>query len=98
MSPNPAADYDAAIDHAVWFDLSANGKIEIAGPEALAFLHNLATQDVKTLPLHAARETFLTTSKARMVAHGGISHLRDDVVLLDVAPGLAVDGGGVENH
>ncbi len=89
MTPDAAADYYAAVNHAAWFDLSTHGKIEIAGPEARAYLHNLATQDVKTLPLHTARETFLTTSKARVVAHGWISHLRDDVVLLDVAPGLA---------
>ena len=89
MAPFFPADYDAAVNGAVWFDLSANSKIEVAGPEARAFLHNLATQDVKGLPLHAACETFLTTSKARVVAHAFISHMRDDVLLLDTAPGLA---------
>lgn len=89
MTPISAAEYDAAINQAVWFDLSAHGKIEVAGPEACVFLNNLATQDVKGLALHASCESFLTTNKARVVAHAMISHVRDDVFLLDVAPDLA---------
>ena len=89
LPTNPNNDYDAAVNHAVWFDFSACGKVEISGPEACAFLHNLATQDVKNLPLHASCEAFLTTNKARVVAHVSISRVKDDLLLLDFAPGLA---------
>ncbi len=85
----PSGDYSAAVNDSAWFDLSARGKIELAGPEACAFLHNLATQDVKNLAVLASAETFLTTNKARIVAHAWVYHMREDVLLLDLAPGLA---------
>ena len=82
-------DYQAAIEGAAFFDLSVQSKIELAGPDARAFLHNLCTQDVKNLPVGAGCEAFLTTSKARVVAHVAVSHRESDVVWLDFVPGQA---------
>jgi folate-binding protein YgfZ len=71
------------------FDLSANAKIEVAGPDARSFLHNLCTQDVKNLPVGGGAEAFLTTNKARILAHIWITHREPDVVWLDAAAGHA---------
>ncbi len=71
------------------FNLSANAKIEVAGPDARSFLHNLCTQDVKNLPVGGGAEAFLTTNKARILAHVWITHRETDVVWIDGAAGHA---------
>lgn len=74
------------------FDLSNRGKIELSGPDALLFLHNLCTNDVKNLPVGAGCEAFLCTAKAKVVAHVLISHMQradNKVVLLDFVPGMS---------
>lgn len=90
---DPLAEYRHAIDHAALFDLSHEGKIEVTGKDAAAFLHNLCTNDVRNLAVGAGCEAFLTTGQARIVAHVGIEHGRTpdgrDVYWLDTAPGMA---------
>ncbi len=75
------------------FDLSHRGKLELTGPEAASFLHNLCTNDINDLPLGAGCEAFLTTNKARVVAHILVYHVRlhdgRDALWLDVPPGEA---------
>ena len=66
--------------------------VELAGPEARMFLHNLCTQDVKNLAEGAGGETFLTNAKARVVFHGAVSRVPwqgQDVLWLDTSPGQA---------
>src|SRR5262249_39046487 len=90
--PDRAAEYQAAREGAALFDLSPRGKVELAGPEAARFLHNLCTNDILHLPVGAACEAFFTTAKAKVVAHAMISHLsqdKGDTFLLDVVPGQA---------
>ena len=82
-------DYQAATNAAALFDLSDHGKIELAGPDARLFLHNLCTQDVKNLPVGSSCETFLTTTKARVVAHVWIMHRETNVLWLDMVAGQA---------
>ena len=87
-----ATEYRSARRNASLFDLSARGKIELAGPDALKFLHNLCTQEVKNLPVGAGCEAFLTNAKARVIAPilvGHFHHLDQDRLLLDGEPGLA---------
>src|SRR5216684_1366907 len=57
------------------FDASARSKIEIVGPDAASFLHNLCTNDVCNLPAGAGCEIFLTNAKAKVVAFGCLYHL-----------------------
>jgi folate-binding protein YgfZ len=89
------AEYAAACHRAALFDLSARGHIELAGPDARLFLHNLCTNDVKTLPLGGSCEAFLCTAKARVIAHILVGHYRQAVdadtglLRLDCAPGFA---------
>ncbi|MBI3824336.1 MAG: hypothetical protein HY289_16850, partial [Planctomycetes bacterium] len=71
------------------FDLSDRAKIELAGRDAREFLTNLCTQDVKNLPVGETREAFLTTAKARVVAHVWIMHREPNVLLLDSVAGQA---------
>ena len=69
------------------FDLSRRARIEISGRDAREFLHNLCTQEVKNLPVGVWRETFFTTNKARVLAHGWIFHREADRVWLDLPAG-----------
>ncbi len=84
--------YHTACTEAVLFDMSAQTWIELAGPEARPFLHNLCSNDVKNLPEGSGCEAFLTTAKARVVAHVFINHVRpgeQPVLWLETVPGQA---------
>jgi folate-binding protein YgfZ len=80
-------DYRAALESAALFDLSDRAKIEVAGRDAREFLHNLCTQDIKSLRVGATCEAFFTTNKARVIAHVWITQREDNVLLLDFAAG-----------
>jgi folate-binding protein YgfZ len=73
------------------FDVSQRGKLEVAGSDALAFLHNLATNDIRDLSPGAGCEAFFCTAKARVVGHAFL--FRDppqgkrDTLLVDLDPG-----------
>src|SRR5262245_30719190 len=88
-----AAEYRNALDGAALVDLSPRGKLELTGPEAPNFIHNLSTNDILNLPLGAGCETFFTTATAKVVAHALVYHVRisggRDALWLDVAPGQA---------
>jgi folate-binding protein YgfZ len=88
-----ADEYDSARTGASLFDVSNSGKLELTGPDAPNFLHNLSTNDVLNLPLGGGCEAFFTTMKAKVVAHVLIYHVRiaggQDALWLDVAAGQA---------
>ena len=84
---DPQEEYRAAREHAALFDLSDRGKIELAGKEALFFLNNLCTNDVKNLSVGSSCEAFLCTAKAKVVAHILVGHHPSDVLLLHFEPG-----------
>lgn len=80
------------MDNAFLFDLSSHAKVELSGPEARQFLHNLCTQDVKNLADGAGCEAFLTTAKAHVVSHIFVGNFRVNeqaVLWLDAVPGQA---------
>jgi tRNA-modifying protein YgfZ len=90
--PTLLKEYTAARTGTALFDQSAAAKIELAGPEAAIFLHNLCTQDVKNLAEGGGCEAFLTNAKARVVAHGAVSCLHwqgHPVYWFDTEPGQA---------
>jgi folate-binding protein YgfZ len=87
-----AREYKRARDHAAVFDISPRGKIEVTGADAVTFLHNLCTNDIKNLAPGAGCEAFLTNVKARVVAHLWVwrQTLAEPAALrLDVAAGYA---------
>jgi tRNA-modifying protein YgfZ len=90
---DPTADYRQAREAAALFDVSDRGKVELTGPDAPAFVHNLCTNDVKDLPVGGGCEAFFTTAKAKVVAHALVYHVRlgddRDALWLDVSPGQA---------
>jgi tRNA-modifying protein YgfZ len=92
-NPTQLSDYDRARTAAALFDVSDRGKVELTGPDAPSFVHNLSTNDVLNLPLGAGCEAFFTTAKAKVVAHALIYHVRiaggKDALWLGVAPGQA---------
>jgi folate-binding protein YgfZ len=96
---DPLAEYRHAIEHAALFDLSHEGKVEVTGKDAAAFLHNMCTNDVRNLARGAGCEAFLTTGQAKVVAYVLIEHGRTpddrDVYWLETAPGTA---GRVVQH
>jgi folate-binding protein YgfZ len=69
------------------------GKIEVAGTEAAVFLHNLATNDIKSLAVNQECETFFCTATAKVIAHGWVRRMppdgKRDLFYLDLDPGCA---------
>ena len=82
-------EYQAALEGVAFFDLCDYGKVEVAGPDAGTFLNNLCTQDVKSLAVGAGCEAFLTTAKARVIAHVWITHREANTFWLDMVAGQA---------
>jgi folate-binding protein YgfZ len=87
------SEYQHARTGAVLFDVSHRGKVELTGPEAPMFLHNLCTNDITGMPVGGGCEAFLTTAKAKVVSHLYVFHLLlydgRPALWLDVAPGTA---------
>jgi folate-binding protein YgfZ len=86
-------EHRAARTAAVLFERSHEGKLEAAGAEALTFLHNLCTNDVRGLAAGAGCEALFCTATAKVLAHAvlfrGEPQGKREVIDLDVAPGLA---------
>jgi folate-binding protein YgfZ len=93
--PDPESLSEATLAHtgAVLFDRSAQGLLEASGGEAVVFLHNLTTNDIKNLAVDAGCEAFLCNQTARVLAW--LHVFRDapegkrDRLWLDLPPGLA---------
>ena len=64
MSGDDQRAYEAARVGAALFDVSRRGKIEAAGKDAVVFLHNLSTNDVKNLAPLSGRELFFCNATA----------------------------------
>jgi folate-binding protein YgfZ len=85
------AEYDSARQHAALFDISHHGKLQASGADAAAFLHNLCTNDVKSLLPGSGCEAFLTTAQAKIAAFVVIYRgLRQDEAgfSVDAGPGM----------
>lgn len=74
-NPDKAGMKRAFEEGAIAFDLSTRGKIEVTGPEAAMFLHNLCTNDIRSMPVGAGCEAFFANSKARPIAWANIFHV-----------------------
>jgi folate-binding protein YgfZ len=91
-SGDVTAEYRSAREQAALFDVSDRGKIEVAGRDAVMFLNNLCTNDIKNLSVGSGCEAFLCTAKAKVVAHLLVYRLPEGerpCFWLDVAPGMA---------
>ena len=78
---------------ALVLDESRRGKVEVFGPEAALFLHNLSTADITGMPVGAGSEAFFCNARARAVAWANIYHVvlsqGRDAYWIDLPPGEA---------
>jgi folate-binding protein YgfZ len=85
-----AAEYHRACTAAALFDRSHHGKIQVTGRDAVTFLHNLCTNDIKALKPGSGCESFLTTAKAKIIAHVHVflGLEQEPHLWIDTEPGL----------
>lgn len=85
-----AKEYRQVHEGAGLIDVSSRAKMELKGPDAAGFLHNLSTNDIRSLPLGAGCEIFVTNAKAKVIAFGCTYHLpgqnQSDSFWLDLDP------------
>jgi folate-binding protein YgfZ len=88
---DPRGEYEAARAGAALLDASRRGRIEVEGKDAVVFLHNLSSNDIKTLPPGRGREVFFCSTTAKVLGHGWIwrsaPENRRERLWLDVAEG-----------
>jgi folate-binding protein YgfZ len=86
-SPN---DCYRAVDEAVgWIDRSARRRLEVSGPDAAKFLHNLTTNDVKRLPVGRGCEAFVTSPQGKTLAFVSILARPGSLLVRSDPDGLA---------
>ncbi|MCC6711912.1 MAG: aminomethyl transferase family protein [Candidatus Dadabacteria bacterium] len=80
-------EYEAVRKKAGLLDLSARGKLRLAGKEHLKFLQGMLTNDVMKLTAGEGASAALLTVKGRMLSDMRV-YRETDSVLLDLEPGL----------
>src|SRR5262245_32102897 len=92
---DPAAEYWAATTAAAVFDTSTAAKIELSGPDAPKFLHNLSTNDVESLALGGGCEAYLCDPRAKVQFAIWVYHVRLDgnrhALWVETTPGRGAD-------
>lgn len=85
---DPFAEQRAASRRAVVIDRSDRGTVVVTGPDRLAWLHLLLSQQVADLPEGAGTEALVLDVQGRVEHHAVTSHV-DGAVWLDVEAGTA---------
>ena len=67
-----------------WVDVSQRTLIEVQGHDRTSFLHNLTTNDIRALKTDSGCETFLANVQGRIVGHGWVFCLSDQLWLATV--------------
>ena len=84
-------EYQAAISGAALFDESATAKLEVRGPDAPQFLHNISTNEIKSLPLGGGCETYFCDARGKALFVAAVYHVRladgNNALWLETAPG-----------
>ncbi|HKB06296.1 MAG TPA: aminomethyltransferase family protein [Gemmataceae bacterium] len=68
-------EYKQALSGAALFDRSPQGKVEVSGKDAPAFLHNLCTNDINGLPVGGGCEAYFCDQRAKVLAHALVYHV-----------------------
>ena len=76
---------DGLRESAAWIDLSARGKIRVAGEDRARLLHAMATQDVQSLSPGQGCYAFFLNAQGRILGDVNI-FCREDSFLLDTEP------------
>jgi folate-binding protein YgfZ len=89
---SPLEEYQQTLQGASLFDRCFRGKIELQGPEAPSFLHNLSTNDIDNLPLGGGCLTYFCTPTAKVLFEAIVYHIltesREHALWLDTTPGF----------
>ena len=80
--------YEALRTNAAWIDLSARGKIRVAGEDRARLLHAMSTNHVAGLQPNNGLYTFFLTAQGRIVADAYVYNLGESI-LLDTEPETA---------
>jgi len=84
-------DYTAATTHAALFDISSVGKLQLTGKDAPAFVHNISTNDAKSLPLGGGCELYFCDARAKALFVAWAFHFRTaegaNALWLETTPG-----------
>lgn len=86
----PAPDYVAATTTSAIFDTSSAAKLLLTGPDAPQFVHNISTNDIKSLPLGGGCETYFCDARAKTLFVAWVYHVRIDgknALWLETTPG-----------
>ena len=73
---HPDVEYQAAVTGAALFDYSHAAKLELTGPDAPQFLHNISTNDIKSLPLGGGCEAYFCDARAKALFVAWVYHVR----------------------
>ncbi len=85
------------------FDQSHRSKVELTGPHAANFLHNLCSNNIKELPLGGGCEVFFADKSARYISFANIYHIQlsdgRHAFWLDLSPGTGLSMiGHLDKH
>lgn len=72
---DPLGEYRRTLESASLFDISNQGKLELRGKDAPAFLHNLCTNDIQGLPLGGGCEAYFCDARAKVLGHALVYHV-----------------------
>jgi folate-binding protein YgfZ len=80
-----------SVDEVVgWIDRSGRSRLEISGPDAARFLHNLTTNDIKRLPLGHGCEAFVTSPRGKTLGFVSVLARPDGLLVRSDPGGLAL--------
>ncbi len=74
---NPS-EYHAATTTAAVFDYSHAAKLRVSGPDAPQFLHNISTNEIRSLPLGGGCETYFCDARAKALFVAWVYHIKTD--------------------
>lgn len=72
-------------------DLSARGRIQVSGTEAVAFLNGLITNDMKTLAVNHWMPAAFPNVQGRLIASVRVIRLQDEGIDKNVSPAFLID-------
>ncbi len=78
--------YRAALEHAVWVDLSERQQLRVIGGDRVSYVQGMVTNDVEKLGVGSSLYAAMLTPKGAMVADLRVLK-RDEDVILDLEPG-----------
>lgn len=83
-----AEDYQRLTEASGWVDVNERTLLRLSGEDRAVFLHNMCTNEIKSLQVGQGAEVFLTTVQGKILAYC-FAHVRSTDILLETAAGQA---------